>query len=128
MVSKKTVNTLLASAVALTIAGAAAPADAAPKGKEKCYGVVKAGHNDCANAAKTHSCAAQSTVDGDGGEWVALPTGVCDKLVGGSLEPFEGAHGADHEGHDNHGDAGHEGHDHENEHKHDHNHGDAKEG
>lgn len=102
MASKKTLNTLLAGAVALTIAGAAVPADAA-KGKEKCYGVAKAGHNDCANAAKTHSCAAQSTIDGDGGEWVALPKGVCEKLVGGSLEPFEGSHGVDHEGHDHHG-------------------------
>ena len=88
--SKKAVNTLIAGAFATTmVAGAAAPALA--KEKEKCYGVVKAGKNDCANAAGTHSCAGQSTVDGDGGEWLSLPKGVCEKLVGGSLTPIEAA-------------------------------------
>lgn len=86
MVSKKTVNMLLASAVALTIAGGAQAAQAAEK--EKCYGVVKAGHNDCANAAKTHSCAGHASVDGAGDEWVTVPEGLCAKLVGGSLEPM----------------------------------------
>lgn len=88
MVSKKTVNTLLVSAVALTVAGGVGTAHAM-EGKEKCYGVVKAGHNDCANASKTHSCAGHATEDADGGEWLALPSGVCDKLAGGSLEPVE---------------------------------------
>ena len=84
MVSKKNVNTLLASAVALTIAGGAATAIAGPgEGQEKCYGVVKAGHNDCGNLAKTHSCAGHAAVDGDAGEWVAVPKGLCEKLVGG---------------------------------------------
>ena len=101
MASNKTLNTLLAGAVALTIAGAAAPADAGPSaGKEKCYGIAKAGKNDCGNAAKTHSCAGYATVDGDGGEWIAVPKGLCDKIVGGSLTPFEGTHGVTHEGHD----------------------------
>ncbi len=90
MASTKTLNTLLASAVALTIAGGVGTANAGPgEGKEKCYGVVKAGHNDCANAAKTHSCAGHAAADADGGEWLALPTGVCEKLAGGSLEPKE---------------------------------------
>ena len=92
MVSKKTVNTLLASAVALTVAGGVSSAEAGPgAGKEKCYGVVKAGHNDCGNAAKTHSCAGHAEVDGDGGEWLTLPKGVCEKLVGGSTSPIEAA-------------------------------------
>ncbi len=87
MISKKTVNTLLVSAVALTVAGgismAQAQEGAAPE-MEKCYGVAKAGKNDCANAAKTHSCAGQATVDGDHGEYVNVPKGFCDKLAGGS--------------------------------------------
>ena len=105
MASNKTLNTLLAGAVAVTIAGAATPANAdSHESKEKCYGVVKAGHNDCANAAKTHSCAGYSKVDGDPGEWIALPAGLCDKLVGGSTEPMmkkdmDHDHGDDH-GHD----------------------------
>ena len=88
--NKKTVNTLLASAVALTAAGGINAAHAEKVEKEKCYGVVKAGHNDCGNAAKTHSCAGHATVDADGGEWLTLPKGVCEKLVGGSTTPYEG--------------------------------------
>jgi len=52
--------------------------------KEKCYGVAKAGMNDCANASGTHSCAGQSTADGDSGEWIFVPAGTCERLVGGS--------------------------------------------
>ena len=87
MIAKKTVNTLIASAVALTIAGAAGSAMAESAAKEKCYGVVKAGANDCANAAKTHSCAAHATTDADGGEFIALPAGICERLAGGSTSP-----------------------------------------
>ena len=53
------------------------------KSMEKCYGVVKAGQNDCGDLKGVHSCAGQSTVDGDKTEWVYLPKGTCDKLVGG---------------------------------------------
>ncbi len=58
--------------------------------KVKCYGVAKAGENDCANIAGTHSCAGQATVNYDGGEWVLKdPVELClaDK---GSDKPFEG--------------------------------------
>lgn len=50
---------------------------------EKCYGVAKAGMNDCATAA--HQCAGHSTMAGKG-EWVKLPKGTCARLVGGSLD------------------------------------------
>ena len=53
-------------------------------GMEKCYGVTKAGKNDC--AAPGHSCAGQSKAQGPK-EWVALPSGTCERLVGGSLTP-----------------------------------------
>ena len=88
MVSKKTLNTLLVSAVALAVVGGISAANAMEEGKEKCYGVVKAGHNDCANAAGSHSCAGHAEMDGAGGDWVALPAGTCDKLVGGSTAPM----------------------------------------
>jgi uncharacterized membrane protein len=96
MVSRKTLNTLLASAVALTIAGGAATASAQhtegtnTADKEKCYGVVKTAANDCASASGSHSCAGHASVDGSGEEWIALPAGVCDKLVNGSLTPVSG--------------------------------------
>lgn len=105
MVSKKTVNTLLVSAVALAVAGgiSTAKAEDAAMDKEKCYGVVKAGHNDCANASKSHSCAGQAAADSSGDDWVALPAGVCDKLVGGSLTPAGGeAAPSTEEGHEGH--------------------------
>ena len=50
---------------------------------EKCYGVVRAGKNDCAGAA--HSCQGQSKKDADAKEWVKVPTGTCERLVGGML-------------------------------------------
>jgi len=60
---------------------------AAKDGMEKCYGVAKAGQNDCAAADGSHSCAGQSTADADSGEWIYVPAGTCDKIVGGSTEP-----------------------------------------
>jgi uncharacterized membrane protein len=54
----------------------------ASNGKEKCYGVSKAGQNDCGNLAGTHSCAAQSTVDNDIGEWKLVESGTCKALDG----------------------------------------------
>ncbi|MGY0218480.1 BufA1 family periplasmic bufferin-type metallophore [Endozoicomonadaceae bacterium StTr2] len=50
--------------------------------KEKCYGVAKAGQNDCANLAGTHSCAGQAETDNDIGEWMAVAKGTCDDLGG----------------------------------------------
>ncbi len=78
----------VAGSVALAIAGATTVDAKEGAEKEKCYGVVKASHNDCANASKTHSCMAQATVDGDGGEFIVMPKGVCEKLVGGSTAPM----------------------------------------
>ena len=48
----------------------------------------KAGQNDCANAAGTHSCAGQSTLDFDGGEWKAVSSADKCSAEGGSLEPW----------------------------------------
>lgn len=75
------------SMVSLLPATGAAAAEAG--GLEKCYGISKAGQNSCANAAGTHSCAGQSTVDYDGGEWRAVRAGVCAE-TGGKLDPFAG--------------------------------------
>ena len=81
-------NTMLvASALALTVAlgacakqQAAAPAPQAAA-MEKCFGVAKAGGNDC--KAGSHACAGMSTVDGDPASFVELPAGTCGKLAGG---------------------------------------------
>ena len=89
--SNKLLNAgLVAGAVSLAVSGIMLDNQAHAADKEKCYGVVKAGHNDCANASGTHSCEGQAQVDGHGGEWVAVPKGLCERLVGGSTEPYEG--------------------------------------
>ena len=50
---------------------------------EKCYGVAKAGKNDCQTAKS--SCAGTSKQDGQPDAWVAVPKGSCEKIVGGKL-------------------------------------------
>ena len=81
MNNKLLVSTALAAVIST---GVIAPAEAAGK-KEKCYGVAAAGQNDCGNLAGTHSCAGQSTVDNDPGEWKLVSKGTC-KSVGGMLK------------------------------------------
>ncbi len=80
----------MAGAVAASALGGGATANAMAldETQEKCYGVVKAGMNACGSADKEHGCAAQAKEDGSGVEWLALPKGTCEKLVGGSLEPI----------------------------------------
>ncbi|MEL0036905.1 MAG: DUF2282 domain-containing protein [Gammaproteobacteria bacterium] len=80
---------LIGSAVAsvLTVAATTSTVTmAGDKKMEKCYGVAKAGKNDCAAGPGT-SCAGTSTKDAQGDAWMYVPKGTCDKLVGGSLEP-----------------------------------------
>ena len=73
----------LASILALGLAGPAAAADSA--GKEKCYGIAKAGQNDCANLTGSHSCAGQAKNE-DAAEWKYVAKGTCKDLGGLSAE------------------------------------------
>jgi uncharacterized membrane protein len=80
-------NKLLVSAALAGVlaASASAPAFAAEKAdKEKCYGIAKAGKNDCASADGKHSCAGHSTVDNDKNEWKYVAKGECEGM-GGAL-------------------------------------------
>jgi len=61
----------------------AQPAPAPSFKAEKCYGVARAGKNDC--AANGHACQTQAKTDGDGSEWIYVPAGTCERLVDGSL-------------------------------------------
>jgi uncharacterized membrane protein len=82
----KTNATLAAIGSLLTLGAAtlATPAFAADNpNMEKCYGVAKAGKNDCAGPA--HACAGQSKTDAGGKEWIQVPKGTCERLSGGSL-------------------------------------------
>lgn len=90
-VSKNALNTIIAGAFVVTMAAATAvPGTANAAEKEKCYGVVKAGKNGCASADGKHSCEGQAKIDGSGQEWISLPKGACEKIVGGSTTPFQG--------------------------------------
>jgi uncharacterized membrane protein len=73
----------IAAAVGSLLALGSTPALSADKSKEKCYGVAKAGQNDC--AANGHSCAGQSKMDNDPTEWKYVPAGQCEKM-GGSMK------------------------------------------
>lgn len=71
------ISSLLAFGALTTSAQAADEANT-----EKCYGIAKAGKNDC--AANGHACAGQAKTDGNGKEWVKVPAGTCARIVGGS--------------------------------------------
>ncbi|HZT21186.1 MAG TPA: DUF2282 domain-containing protein [Dongiaceae bacterium] len=77
----------LAAAIAAPLAAEAGPA-AVPTSftPEKCYGIAKAGLNDCQTA--THSCAGTSTKDMDHASWIYVPAGTCQKIAGGSTMPM----------------------------------------
>jgi len=78
---------VLAAAMAAAIATAAtAPANAAEMEKEKCYGITKAGMNDCQTA--NGSCAGSAKMDHQKDAFVVVPAGTCAKIAGGSLEPM----------------------------------------
>lgn len=78
-------SSALASVMALGLIGGAAAQEKA-KEKEKCYGIAKAGANDCANLSGTHSCAGQSKVDNDAGEWKYVAKGTCKAMKGMTAE------------------------------------------
>lgn len=77
------IRAAVASLVSIGIVAASQSAFAAKGDQEKCYGIVKAGKNDCAAAA--NACAGQVKTDGAKDAWVYLPKGTCEKIVGASL-------------------------------------------
>jgi len=83
-------NLIIASAVAAAFALpliSDAQGGPAPKPKfesEKCYGIARAGKNDCQTA--NSSCAGTSKRDKQGDAWIYVPKGTCDRVVDGSLQ------------------------------------------
>jgi uncharacterized membrane protein len=75
----------LASLIALGALGVQSTANAADKKDvEKCYGVAKAGKNDC--KTMSNACAGHSLSDAQADAFIALPKGTCERIVGGSTE------------------------------------------
>lgn len=84
---------LIGSALAALIASSSAhdPVQAKDAPTEKCYGIAKAGQNDCGTAR--HSCAGKAKRDNDTGEWKYVPKGTCEK-AGGKLSAGAGGKAA----------------------------------
>jgi uncharacterized membrane protein len=57
----------------------ASHAEDAKQPMEKCYGVAKAGENDCKAGAGT-TCAGTSKVDYQKDAWKLVPAGTCTKI------------------------------------------------
>ena len=89
MNSRLIASSALASVMALGYLGTAQAADDA--GKEKCYGIAKAGSNDCANLSGTHSCAGQNKNAMGVDEWNYVAKGTCAKMGGKSVEEAKAA-------------------------------------
>ena len=77
---------VLAAAVTAPTFAFAGPAPVPTYTAEKCFGLAKAGQNDCA-ATGNHSCAGLSKVNADPASWIYVPAGYCDRIVGGSKTP-----------------------------------------
>lgn len=72
---------LVAAAAASLLSTVLVATPAAAQSKEKCYGIAKAGQNDCANLTGTHSCAGQAKVS-DAAEWKYVAKGTCAGMKG----------------------------------------------
>ena len=78
----KTSALVAAMAFALSLAAAG---DSQAQENEKCYGIAKAGKNDCKTAGG--SCAGTAKKDKEKDSFLLLPKGTCDKIAGGSVTP-----------------------------------------
>ena len=85
-----TIKQALSVIIAMTIAGNTAAATTEQsntmpmgniKGMERCFGISKAHLNDCSTAL--HDCAGHAAKNNDPSEWILLPQGLCNKIVGG---------------------------------------------
>ena len=72
-----------ASALTPLVLSAQKPVTPPSFNAEKCYGIAKAGKNDCASTGN-NSCGGTSKVDRDPNAWIYVPEGYCERIVGGS--------------------------------------------
>jgi uncharacterized membrane protein len=83
-------RTAVAGVVALGLLAVGTPSMAGGKHDkmkmdgEKCYGVAKAGMNDCKSGL--HACKGKAQKDGEKGSFIVVPHGTCHKIVGGSTK------------------------------------------
>ena len=84
MKTSQLVSSAVAAALALGLVGQVAAQDKAAK--EKCFGIAKAGENDCANLSGSHSCAGQAKTDLSVDEWKFVAKGTCKSMSGLSAD------------------------------------------
>lgn len=89
----RTITTTAIIAGALAIGATMTAPTAFAAENVKCYGVAKAGQNDCAAGPGT-TCAGTSKVDYQGNAWKMVPKGSCETAElpdgrKGSLEPLK---------------------------------------
>lgn len=90
MTREQMVRAALAGALAAGVGLAAGSVVAQDKDKsmEKCWGVAKAGQNDCGSNKTAHSCAGHSKKDYDPNDFKAVKAGTCLQM-GGSMKQGE---------------------------------------
>ena len=89
MNSRHIASSALASVLAMGLLASAQAAEV--KEKEKCFGIAKAGSNDCANLSGSHTCAGQSKNAMAPDEWTYVTKGTCAKIGGKSMEEAKAA-------------------------------------
>lgn len=80
-------NKAIITAALAGLIGSSHASAAEPVKKEKCYGIAKAGQNDCSSKSGSHSCAGQAKKDNDPDEWKKVPAGTCEKMGGKTDAP-----------------------------------------
>ena len=82
------ITSALAAAIAAPalISAQGGPAPTPSFKAEKCYGIAKAGKNDCASTGN-NSCAGTSKANADPRAWIYTPAGYCERIVNASLKP-----------------------------------------
>ena len=86
MSSSTTLQAAVAGLFALGFAASASAQTAPPAGDtETCFGVAKAGQNDCATAK--HACATMAKVDKDATDYKYVAKGTCVNIGGNTVAP-----------------------------------------
>ena len=76
---------LLTSGATLAVTGGLGQ----PASGEKCYGIAKAGSNDCGGKGTGHGCQGHSKKHADPKDWIMVPKGTCAKIIGADTKPKE---------------------------------------
>lgn len=86
MDNRRIITAAIGSLLMLGLVSGNAMADDKKMDMEKCFGIAKAGKNDCSSNKSAHSCAGQATKDKDPMDFVAVPKGTCEKIADGQLK------------------------------------------